>query len=281
MVIPPQKLKGLFNEYGIWPSKSKGQNFLINQNVLDKIVEAADLKSTDYVLEIGPGFGILTEELIKKVKKVLSIELDKRLVYFLKQKFKHETKLEVLLSDVLKIKNIELYKKLVGEKEDYKLVANLPYNITGAVLRKFLTYEPKPAVIILLLQKEVAQRIIAKPPKMSLLSLSVQYYGKPQIIDYVSKESFYPKPEVDSAIIKIELKKDPILNQINEKKFWQLAKIGFSSPRKQLQNNLVAGLKINKETIKIALKSVKLAPECRPADLDLEQWISLSKNLVM
>jgi len=281
MVIPPQKLKELFEEFGIWPSKSKGQNFLINQNVLDKIVKAADLNSVDYVLEIGPGFGILTEELVKKSKKVLSIELDKRLVYFLKQKFQHENNLEILQSDILKIKNSELYKKLLGEKGSYKLVANLPYNITGAVLRKFLVYEPKPISIVLLLQKEVAERIIAKPGKMSLLSLSVQYYGEPKIIDNVSKESFYPKPEVDSAIIKIALKKEHIFCEAEEKKFWQIAKIGFSSPRKQLQNNLSAGLKIDKDTIKNALKSVKLAPKCRPADLNLEEWISLVKNLVL
>lgn len=281
MIIPVQKLKKLFEEFGVWPSKSKGQNFLINQNVLEKIVKAANLKNNDYVLEIGPGFGILTEELIKKAKKVLSIELDKRLVYFLKQKFKRENNLEILESDILKIKNNELYKKLVGEKDDYKLVANLPYNITGAVLRKFLTYKPKPREIILLLQKEVAQRIVSKPPKMSLLSLSVQYYGQPQIIDFVSKESFYPKPEVDSAIIKIELKKNKNLSEDEEKKFWQLVKIGFSSPRKQLQNNLAAGLKKDKESVKEALKLVKLAPECRAQELDLGQWISLSKNLML
>lgn len=280
MVLPPQKLKQLFEEYGVWPSKSKGQNFLINESVLEKIVKAADLQPDDNILEIGPGFGILTEELLKKAQKVLCIELDKRLVYFLKQKFKHEKKLEILQADILKIKNSEIYKKLVGEDGSYKLVANLPYNITGAVLRKFLTYEPKPNEIVLLLQKEVAQRIIAKPGKMSLLSLSVQYYGEPKIIDFVSKESFYPIPKVDSAIIKIELKKGNILSGIEEKKFWQVAKIGFSSSRKQLQNNLSAGLSISKETLKNSLKLAGLRPDCRAQDLSLDQWISLAQNLM-
>ena len=280
MVLEPQKLKQLFKEYGVWPSKSKGQNFLINETVLEKIVQAANLQPNDNVLEIGPGFGILTEELIKRAQKVLCIELDKRLVYFLKQKFKREKNLEILQGDILKIKNSEFYKKLVGGQGSYKLVANLPYNITGAVLRKFLVYEPKPVAIILMLQKEVAQRIIAKPGQMSLLALSVQFYGLPQIIDYVSKESFYPEPKVESAILKIAVKNAFNLDGLIEKKIWQLAKIGFSSPRKQLQNNLSAGLNIDKETLKNSLKLAGLRPDCRPADLSLEQWISLAKNLM-
>ncbi len=280
MVLEPQKLKQLFEEYGVWPSKSKGQNFLIDQVVLEKIVQAAGLQPDNNVLEIGPGFGILTEELIKRAQKVLGIELDKRLVYFLKQKFKHEKKLEILQTDILKIKNSELYDKLTKGQGSYKLVANLPYNITGAVLRKFLVYEPKPEAIILLLQKEVAQRIIAQPGKMSLLALSVQFYGQPQIIDYVSQESFYPKPKVESAILKITVKNIYNLEVLMEKKFWQLAKIGFSSPRKQLQNNLSAGLSIAKESLKNSLKLAGLRPDCRAQDLNLDQWISLTKNLM-
>jgi 16S rRNA (adenine1518-N6/adenine1519-N6)-dimethyltransferase len=218
--------------------------------------------------------------LIKQAEKVLCIELDKRLVYFLKQKFKREKNLEILQADVLKIKNSEIFDKLAPKKGSYKLVANLPYNITGAVLRKFLVYEPKPKEIILLLQKEVAQRIIAKVGKMSLLSLSVQFYGQPKIIDYVSKESFYPIPEVESAIIKIIVKNTFNLDSLEEKKFWQLAKIGFSSPRKQLQNNLFAGLHLDKEIFKNSLKLANLRFDCRAQDLNLEQWISLTKSLM-
>ncbi|MDD5341366.1 MAG: 16S rRNA (adenine(1518)-N(6)/adenine(1519)-N(6))-dimethyltransferase RsmA [Patescibacteria group bacterium] len=257
-----------------------GQNFLINEAVLEKIVRAADLRADDCVLEIGPGFGILTEELIEKVKKVLAIELDKRLVYFLKQKFKRQNNLEILQSDVLKIKNQEIFDKLAGGSGGYKIVANLPYNITGAALKKFLSYNPKPTEMILLLQKEVAQRILAKPRKMSLLSLSVQFYGEAELVSLVSKESFYPRPKVDSAIIKIRIKKEAISGLV-ENEFWRLARIGFSSPRKQLQNNLSSGLKIDKEKAKNALKYAKLEPNCRPSDLNLAQWISLYQKIMV
>jgi 16S rRNA (adenine1518-N6/adenine1519-N6)-dimethyltransferase len=281
MVIKPEEIKLLIKEYGIWPSKNMGQNFLISESILEKIVNAAELKSDDNVLEIGPGFGILTEELMKKVKKVLAIELDKRLVYFLKQKFKRQNNLEILQGDVLKIKNQEIFDNLVGNTGgDYKIVANLPYNITGASLKKFLSYSPKPSEMILLLQKEVAQRILAATGKTSLLSLSVQFYGEAELVSLVSKESFYPKPKVDSAILKIKIKKEAIKG-VEDAKFWQLAKIGFSSPRKQLQNNLSAGLKLDKEILKNTLKLANLRPDCRAEDLDFNQWISLYGKIMV
>jgi 16S rRNA (adenine1518-N6/adenine1519-N6)-dimethyltransferase len=280
MVIESEKIKLLLQQYGIFPAKSKGQNFLINKSVLGKIVKAADLREKDYILEIGPGSGILTKELVQKAKKVLAVELDKRLVYFLKQKFKGQKNLEILQADILKIKNSELYKKLVGRKGDYKIVANLPYNITGAFLRKFLVFTPKPKEMVLLLQKEVAQRILAEPGKMNLLSLSVQLYSKAELVDYVGRENFYPVPEVDSAIIKFSLKKEQPIEGKGEKKFWQMVKIGFSSKRKQLQNNLAAGLNLNKDKIKDMLKLANLRPDCRPQDLSLEQWLSLYKMLM-
>jgi len=201
-MLTTDEIKNLTRQYGIKPSKSKGQNFLIDENILTKIVGAAELKKTDYVLEIGPGLGVLTKELTQIAKKVLSVELDKSLVFFLKKNFKENKNLEILESDILKIKNIDITKTL-GSK-DYKLVANLPYNITKPIFRKFLSYEPKPSQIIVLVQKEVGQKIVAKDKKESVLSLSVKFYGQPEIIDYVPKESFYPQPKVDSAILKIK-----------------------------------------------------------------------------
>ncbi len=283
------QIKNLLRQSGIKPSKGKGQNFLINQEVLQKIIKAAALSKDDYVLEIGPGFGILTEALIANSKKVLSIELDKSLVYFLKQKFKGINNLEILEADILKIKNEQIVKLLNCQKAGYKLVANLPYAITKPVLQKFLVYEPKPKEIVVLVQKEVARKIAAKPGQMSLLSLSVQFYGQPEIIDYVAKENFYPQPKVESALLKIGLRSAKLpaeMRQIIEdtkfedKKFWQLIKIGFSSPRKQLQNNLAAGFNLSKIDIKIRLKLANLKADIRPQNLSLVDWARLYQKFM-
>lgn len=282
------EIKKICQQYGIKPSKSKGQNFLIDYNALGEIVKAAGLTKGDYVLEIGPGLGILTEKLIQLSKKVLSVELDKSLVVFLNKKFKANKNLEILQADILKIKNQALTEKL--GTQNYKLVANLPYNITKAVLRKFLSFDPKPQEIVVLVQKEVAQKIVAQPGKMSVLSLSVQFYGQPEIIGYVPKESFYPAPKVESAILKIKLRQEKLPPEIVkisakkefiEKKFWQLIKIGFSSPRKQLQNNLAAGFKLSKENVKNKLKSANLPLEIRAQDLSLTDWAYLYQKFMV
>ncbi len=278
------EIKKMCQKYGIRPSRNKGQNFLTDKKVLEKIAETANLNKNDYVLEIGPGFGILTEKLIEFSKRVLVIELDKGLACFLKQKFKGIKNLGILQADILEIKNSDLAKELQSDK--YKVVANLPYLITKPVLKKFLTYEPKPGIMVVLVQKEVAQKIVAKPGKMSLLSLSVQFYGQAQIIDYISAKSFYPQPKVDSAILKIKLSQTlpaavSKIKNFKENKFWQLVKIGFSSPRKQLQNNLAAGLKLDKQIVKNKLKSAQLKENIRAQDLSLKNWADIYQQFVV
>jgi 16S rRNA (adenine1518-N6/adenine1519-N6)-dimethyltransferase len=285
------EIKNLLRNYGIKPSKAKGQNFLINQNIIKKIIETADLHQDDYVLEIGPGFGILTKELVKLSKKVLTIELDKGLVFFIKRKFKNIKNLEVLAADILKIKNEQIVKILNCDKKGYKVVANLPYAITKPIIKKFLTYKPKPKEIVVLVQKEVAQKIAAKPGELSLLALSVQLYGQPEIIGYVAKSNFYPQPKVDSAILKIKLWPQFFAPQIKEilrpelkfeeKNFWQLVKIGYSSPRKQLQNNLAAGLKLDKNIVKKTLKLANLNEKIRAQDLSLANWLYLYQDFMV
>ncbi|MFH1427415.1 MAG: rRNA adenine dimethyltransferase family protein, partial [Patescibacteria group bacterium] len=169
---------------GIKPSRSKGQNFLISEEIYEKIIEAAKLKKSDIVLEVGPGLGFLTEKLASRVKKVVAVELDDKLAKILQIRLRKQgiKNVEVMNEDILdfRIKNYELRK--------FKIVANLPYNITSIFLRKFLSAEVKPELMVLMLQKEVAQRIVAKDGKMSILAVSVQFYAKPEIIDYVSKE---------------------------------------------------------------------------------------------
>ncbi len=284
------EIKKLINDSGIKPSKGKGQNFLIDDNVLTKIVATANLNAEDCVLEIGPGFGVLTQELIRSSKKVLSVELDTKLIFYIKRKFKGVKNWELLEGDILKIKNELLAQKLDSTK--YKLVANLPYAITKPIIQKFLNYEPKPQELVILVQKEVAEKIVAKPGEMSILSLSVQYYGQPQIAGLVSRDSFFPIPAVDSAILKIVLRQTVIPSEISqiltpdqaasfqEKRFWQLIKIGFSSPRKQLQNNLANGFKVANTEVKNRLIKAGLKELCRPQDLSLSDWAKIYQQFM-
>jgi 16S rRNA (adenine1518-N6/adenine1519-N6)-dimethyltransferase len=285
------EIKQLCNDFGIKPTKGKGQNFLIDENVLGQIVKAADLSPKDCVLEVGPGFGVLTEQLVKNSQKVLAVELDKSLVFFLKKKFRTEKNLEILEADILRVKNEDLAKRLGSE--NYKLVANIPYAITKPIIQKFLTFSPKPSEITVLIQKEVAEKIVARPGEMSILAISVQYYGQPEIVNLVSKDSFYPVPKVDSAILKIKVYKNTIpaefsqilsnkdLENFQEKKFWQLLKIGFSSPRKQLQNNLSNGLKIDNLDVKNRLAKAGQKELCRAQDLSLGDWAKLYQQFMV
>lgn len=285
------EIKKLCNDFGIKPSKGKGQNFLADENVLEQIIKAADLSPKDFVLEVGPGFGVLTEQLIKDSQKVLAVELDKSLIFFLKKKFKAQKNLEILEDDILRVKNEELTKRLGSE--NYKLVANIPYAITKPIIQKFLTFAPKPSQITVLIQKEVAEKIVAKPGKMSILALSVQYYGQPQIVNFVSKQSFYPIPKVDSAILNIKVNQNTLpaefsqiltrdeMANFQEKKLWQLIKIGFSSPRKQLQNNFSSGYKLENQEVKNRLKKAGLTELCRAEDLSLADWIRLYQQFVV
>jgi 16S rRNA (adenine1518-N6/adenine1519-N6)-dimethyltransferase len=285
------EIKQLCNDFGIKPSKGKGQNFLADDNVLQQIVRAADLSPKDFVLEVGPGFGVLTEQLVKNSQKVLAVELDKSLIFFLKKKFKTQKNLEILEDDILRVKNEDLARKLGSE--NYKLVANIPYAITKPIIQKFLTFAPKPSEITVLIQKEVAEKIVAKSGEMSILALSVQYYGQPKIVNLVSKQSFYPVPKVDSAILNIKINQNTLpaefsqilseneLANFQEKKFWQLIKIGFSSPRKQLQNNLANGLKIDNAEVKNMLAKAGQKDLCRAQDLSLADWAKLYQQFMV
>ena len=211
----PSVIKNLCKELDIRPTKSKGQNFLIDGNILNKIVQAADLKKTDTVLEVGPGLGCLTMELAKRAGKVISVELDRKLAAYLREMIQEYNNVEIVEGDILKL-GVRGPANRAGRQGSgtayslfpvgYKIVANLPYNITSRFLRKFLTAENKPSEMVLMIQKEVAQRICAKAGDMSLLAVSVQYYGQPKIVDYVSKNCFWPSPEVDSAILRVKLR---------------------------------------------------------------------------
>ncbi len=268
------KTREICQIFDIKPSRSKGQNFLINEKIYDDIIESADLKKEDVVLEIGPGLGFLTAKLAKKVKKVIAVELDDKLFQVLQTGIESQgvDNVEVINQDILRF-NLEKFKGI-----NYKVVANLPYNITSIFLRQILSSPYKPELMVLMLQKEVAERIIARPPKMSLLAVSVQFYAQPKIIRKVVAENFWPQPEVDSAIIKIDINKEKSLIN-NEKLFFQMLKIGFSSKRKMLKNNLAAGLKIEQKIVENILLKIGFSPKIRAEGLSVSDWQKLFANL--
>ncbi|MBI2633909.1 MAG: ribosomal RNA small subunit methyltransferase A [Parcubacteria group bacterium] len=249
-----------------------GQHFLVSQEVLDKIIQASRLSLRDTILEIGPGRGALTEELVKRVKKVVAVEKDGELAKFLRKKFGEEKNLKIIHADILKINPSELG----FESRNFKIVANIPYYLTGKLLREIFERWPRPSLMVLMLQKEVAERLTTKPPKMNLLAISVQYFSKPKIIAAVPKTAFRPAPEVDSAIVKF-LPKSEARNPKFETRFFELVKTGFRQPRKLLASNLAK--KYQKDKVISALGQIGIKTLARPSELSLKNWQDLTKAL--
>jgi len=267
-----EKTKEICHLHGIYPSRSKGQNFLIAENVYDEIILAADLAKDDTVLEVGPGLGFLTAKLAKVAGKVLAVELDDKLAAYLRDAIiaNEADNVKIFNENILDIDLKNTKYEIRNTK--YEIVANLPYNITSVFLRKFLTSENKPELLVLMLQKEVAERICAKPGDMSLLALSVQFFAEPEIVAYVPKEDFWPMPAVDSAIIKIRTRNKEQRTSDDEKAFFRLAKFGFSAKRKMLKNNLGGGLHIAPAEAEKMLVAAGLNPKARAEDLSVEDW---------
>ena len=276
-------IKTLFRRYKIRPLKKFGQNFLIDKDILKQIVEAADISPEEVILEIGPGIGNLTQELAKKAKKVVTIEKDQKMVEILKEVTKNFQNIKIIERDILKIDP----KSYLLNTKSYKIVANLPYYIVSPVIRKFLESKFPPKEMILMAQKEVAQRICAKPPDMNLLAISVQFYARPEIVSYVSKKSFWPQPKVDGAILKISKIKNQ-KSKINKNLFFKIVRAGFSHPRKQILNNLSKGLalslpnglKLEKEQVRFWLLKNGVQPNQRAETLKIEDWIKLAKSMI-
>jgi len=269
-------IKSLLKKHNAVPSKRFGQNFLIDKNIIKKILNQAKLGSKDIVLEIGPGIGTMTRELAKKAQKIIAVEKDPKMIEILKETTQDFQNIEIINADIMK------YEVPKIKYRDYKVIANLPYYITSPVIRKLLETENKPKEIILMVQKEVAQRICVLPPKTNLLAISVQFYAKPKIISYVSKKAFFPKPKVDSAIIQLKISGQN--SKIDREKFFKIVKAGFSHPRKQLANNLLKeldflGKEINKEKIISLLAKKGILATQRPETLLLKNWIELTKIL--
>lgn len=255
--------------------KYLGQNFLKSSLAVNALCSSADLNKDDIVLEIGPGKGALTSKILERVERVIAIEKDNDLIEILNDKFKEEVesgKLLIINEDIMNINPNKI--GLLNGK--YKIVANIPYNITGLIFKKFLSEETKPSIMSILVQKEVADRIATRDGKESILSLSVKAYGEPKYIMKVGKNSFSPSPKVDSAIILIREISEKKLNGINEKLFFEIIKLGFAHKRKILKKNLE---NLNRDLINKYFIDKNISPSVRAEDLSFDNWVELTKVL--
>ncbi len=271
--IPPLDAAALLRRYGLRADKHLGQNFLQDPHALQKIVAAAEILPTDSVLEIGPGLGSLTRYLAATAQTVVAVELDERLFPALEAVMAPYRNVQLVHGDILGLKTSDLLRQA-----GYLVIANIPYYITSAVIRHLLESDLKPRRIVLTLQKEVAARICAQPGELSLLALSVQVYGQPSIAAHIPASAFYPAPQVDSAVLKIEIYAAPLIRASLLPIFFQLIKAGFGQKRKTLRNALSAGLRQPALEIESLLRDVGIEPKRRAQTLSLEEWGKLSEQ---
>lgn len=270
--VPPLvQVKRLLRQSGLRAKKSLGQHFLVDTSVLRTIVEAAELSPGDTVIEVGPGLGILTVELARRAASVIAVELDEKLASLLKRRLASLTNLSVVNTDILKVSPAQL---LEGESH-YKVVANLPYYITSPVLRYFVEASPKPSLMVMMVQKEVGEAIVAGPGKMSLLAVSLQVYSRPRIVSPVPSRCFYPQPKVDSVIVRFDLFPEPAVKVADVGGFFDVVRCGFSSPRKQLHNSLAQGLGMKPSEVALLLEKANIDSKRRAETLSLEEWTRL------
>jgi 16S rRNA (adenine1518-N6/adenine1519-N6)-dimethyltransferase len=264
---------GLLRSFGLRPNKRLGQNFLIDPTALERIITAAGLTATDNVLEIGPGLGSLTRLLAAQTKQVVAIELDAALIPILQRVLDPYDNVQVIHGDIL-----DLHPGTLAPGSDYLVVANIPYYITSAVIRHLLAGERRPRRIVLTVQKEVAQRICARPGEMSLLALSVQVYGRPEIAARIPAGAFYPPPKVDSAVVRVEIYPEPLIPTDLLEIFFRLARAGFNQKRKTLRNSLAAGLALQPEEVEKRIEAAGIDPRSRAESLSLGYWRQLSEH---
>jgi len=262
----------LLHRFGLRPNKRLGQNFMVDRRAVERIAAAAELQPDDHVLEIGPGVGTLTGRLLELAGDVVAVELDSRMVAALRELYGARPNLRLIAGDILKVDPATLF------AGPYKVVANVPYYITSAILRHLLEAAIRPTLIVLTVQKEVAQRIVSTD-RLSLLAISIQFYGRPTIAGYLPAGAFYPPPKVESAIIRIEVYPRPAVAVEDAEEFFRVVKAGFSAPRKQLRNALANGLHLAPAQIEAALRRAEIAPTRRAETLALAEWAALHKAL--
>jgi len=270
---PSSDINKTLRQSGTRAKKALGQNFLIDQVVLQTIISAADLTKSDTVIEVGPGLGILTEELAKKAGIVIAVELDEKLSSQLERKLTSLPNLTVINSDILKTDISDLLKG----HDNYKVVANIPYYITSPILHYFLESPVKPSMMIVMMQKEVGEAIVAEPGNLTMLAISVQVFSLPRLISYVAPQSFYPQPRVESVIIRFDILPEPSVKVKDINMFLSFVKCGFKSPRKQLHNSLAQGLGKAPGEISPLLDKANIDSQRRAETITLDEWQNLYK----
>ncbi len=271
-----QRLKIL----GIAPRKSLGQNFLTDPSIARTIVAAARIDPGDLVVEIGPGIGALTQLLVRQASRVIAIELDQHLIPALQAELDHPANLTIIHADALEVDYNTIHQNTGTDRcpsdTPVRVVGNLPYYITSALIRRLLESQLNPVLIVLTVQMEVAQRMIAEPDEMSLLAVSVQFYGQPKLVMRISPSAFYPQPDVDSAVVAITPHARPLYPYPNS--IFALARAGFGQRRKQLRNTLASGLGITREQAEEILLASRVDPTRRAETLRIDEWITLATH---
>ncbi len=268
--------------YGVDPKKSLGQNFLVDEQYLGAILAAAELEQSDVVLEIGPGLGTLTRALADVCHHVVAVELDERLIDLLRVGFATRADISVVHGDILALDPpsvVIAHQPATEPAVHYKVVANLPYYITSPVLRHLLEAVPAPSRIVVMVQREVAERICAQPGDLSILAVSVQFYAEPRLVHHVPAAAFYPRPQVDSVLLRLDVRSEPYISNIHPDLFFRIVRAGFGQKRKQLLNSLSNGLHLPKPAIVDALNDADIDPKRRAQTLSLDEWGALALRL--
>lgn len=275
----PRVIKSILNEYDLYFNKRYGQNFLIDENIVNKIAETGEITRDDLILEIGPGIGTLTSALCKNAGKVISVEIDKKLIPVLNETLKEFENVEIIQEDILKLDIIKLL-----EKEmfcNFKIVANLPYYITTPIIMGFLEMDLDIEKMVFLIQKEVGERLCAAPGTKAYGSLSIaaQFYADVEIEFLVPAQVFMPKPKVDSIVVSMKKKKEPDLIVDNRQMFFKIVKAGFNNRRKTLINSLTTNTNFTKEQVLQALNDCGISPSIRGEALTGQEFAQLANYL--
>jgi 16S rRNA (adenine1518-N6/adenine1519-N6)-dimethyltransferase len=271
--VPVGSWRATLESLGIRPSKGLGQNFLVERGIVQRMVKAAKIQTTDLVVEVGPGLGILTRELVEHARQVVSIELDRRLAAYLEEELK-ASGAAIVAGDAL---TVDL-DTLIPTDETYKLVANLPYSVGTAVVRRFIEADHPPVLSAVMVQREVAERMAASPPEMSLLSVSVQVYTEPQIAFVVPPTVFIPRPKVESAVVLLRQLETPRIEHAERELFFKIVTGGFQQRRKQLANSLANNFVIPKARVEDWLREAEIDPSIRPERLTVDDWIRICRT---
>jgi len=271
--MPDRSISAILDRYNLRPEKSLGQNFLTDPAILDKILRIADVGANDSVLEIGAGLGHLTAVLAQSAREVTAVEIDSRFIPVLEELLASFPNVRLVQGDILQLDPKDLVKT-----SDYLVVANIPYYITSRIIRNLLESELVPRSIVLTIQHEVAKRICAKSGKLSLLALSVHMYGEPNLEAQIPAGAFYPVPKVDSAVIKIDLHRKPLLPDQLRSKFFEIVKAGFTHNRKTLRNSLSKGLGWPTDRTEMMLIEADIDPRRRAETLKLDEWLELTRH---